>query len=296
MPTIALNGGGHASYEVIGHDGRSLLLLPGGPGFSAAVMRPDAKLFVDRCRAYLIDPPGSGGSVQLAANRDLTPAGHAGWYADVLDRLGVSGIDVLGHSFGGLVALSMAAARPELVRTCVCVSAPFVGVEVDTGDGESPTNEAALSRHADKAWYPLAREAFDSWTDVVLTTDDVTEVERLNRLLLPLYVAEPDRADVREALEQLGQASHLDLEAMKVWESGLYQRIDMRPVLPKVKTPVLIVAGDLDWLAGPQQARIGLQLLPQAEASILPNCGHIPAIEAPDKYRAAVYRWWTEHP
>jgi hypothetical protein len=45
---VELSGGRQASYEVVG-EGRPTLMLPGGPGFGAAYMRSDARLFATSC-------------------------------------------------------------------------------------------------------------------------------------------------------------------------------------------------------------------------------------------------------
>jgi hypothetical protein len=49
--------------------------------------------------------------------------------------------------------------------------------------------------------------------------------------ILPLCTAYPNRPDVREALEEARVALAVDLRAARVWESGLYQRSDIRPLL-----------------------------------------------------------------
>jgi len=79
-----------------------------------------------------------------------------------------------------------------------------------------------------------------------------------------------------------------DLAAVRAWEGGLYQRIDLRPLLPRIACPVLVVAGELDLICGPAQARPIADAIPGAQLVVIPDCGHMPAIEAPAAYRAAV--------
>ncbi|HKU94945.1 MAG TPA: alpha/beta fold hydrolase, partial [Vineibacter sp.] len=45
------------------------------------------------------------------------------YYDDVLDALGLDRIDLVGHSFGGMVAAEIAAARPDRVRRLVLIDA-----------------------------------------------------------------------------------------------------------------------------------------------------------------------------
>ena len=43
----------------------------------------------------------------------------------------------------------------------------------------------------------------------------------------------------------------VDLRAVKVWEGGLYQRGDLRPLLGRIECPTLVVCGALDLIGGP---------------------------------------------
>ena len=71
-------------------------------------------------RSLLIDLLGFGFSDRPGAF-SYTMAAHARVAAAVLDHLGLTGVDVVGHSMGGAVAVLLAHARPDLVaRLVVC--------------------------------------------------------------------------------------------------------------------------------------------------------------------------------
>jgi pimeloyl-ACP methyl ester carboxylesterase len=83
------------------------------------------------------------------------------------------------------------------------------------------------------------------------------------------------------------------LRAVKAWESGLYQRGDLRPLLPRVECPTLVVCGALDLIGCSSAVAprvVGAELL------VLPDCGHMPALEQPQSYRDAVLKWYVAHP
>ena len=290
--TVELGGGRRASYEVIGA-GPPALVLPGGPGYAASYLRSAARLFGDTWSCHLVDPHGSGGSTPPADPGDYSPEGHVRFYDEVREALGLPALTVIGHSFGATTTLTYAAIRPDAVVRAIAL-APFgFGAETNEAEGGSAAAamEHAISRHAGAAWYPAARDAWDNWTERVLATDDPAVVDQLMRDVLPLYFAHPDRPEIAAAIEEVRADIHGDLAASKTWEGGLYQTIDLRPLLGQIGTPTLIVAGELDLICGPAQAVPIAEHISGATLRMIPECGHWPSAEAPDELRRIVTGW-----
>lgn len=289
MATVSLPGGRRASYEIVG-TGKPTLMLPGGPGFAASYMRPDAELFADSLQSFLIDPHGSGASTPPAAPSDYSPEGHARFYDDVRQALGLDSVGVLGHSFGATTALTYAALFPRHVERCIAVGAFGIGTDVDASDGGEANAEleAMLTRHSNSPWYEEARPIMDQWTERILATHDPAEMETMMAKVLPFYMAYPDRPEVAAQLAEFRHHLKADLAAGKAWEGGLYQTIDLRPLLGKISCPTLVIAGELDFISGLAQARPIASAIPGARLLVIPKCGHSPGIEARAEYRQAV--------
>jgi pimeloyl-ACP methyl ester carboxylesterase len=180
MAEVGLPGGRVASYEVIGK-GRPALMFAGGPGFTASYMNGDAELLSDTLCSYLIDPHGSGSSTPPADSADYSPEGHARFYEQVRQALGLPEMVVLGHSFGGTTALTYAALFPESTQACVAVAAAGIGPEADALEGGAieAEFEALLLRHAGSPWYAAARPVMDEWTDRILAATEAAEMEHM---------------------------------------------------------------------------------------------------------------------
>jgi pimeloyl-ACP methyl ester carboxylesterase len=205
---------------------------------------------------------------------------------------------VHGVSFGGSVALTYAALFPEVTARCVAVSAFAVGEELDDEEGGDAATEmeSALARHAHAPWYPEAREIWDHWTERALAATDSGEVRNMLARVFPLYTAYPERPDVRRSIDEARAMLEVDLRAVKVWEGGLYQRGDLRPLLGRIECPTLVICGALDLIGGPAQSNQIAPRVQECDLLILPECGHMPALERPQPYRDAVLNWCAAHP
>ena len=289
MAEVALPGGRVASYQVIG-SGRPALMFAGGPGFAASYMTGDAELLSDTLQSYLIDPHGSGSSTPPADPADYSPEGHARFYEEVRQALGLPRMLVLGHSFGGTTALTYAALFPESTQACVAVAAFGIGPDADARDGGEAGAEfgALLARHAGSPWYEAARPVMDEWAERILAADDPAEMEQMMITVLPFYLAEPDKPEVAARLAEMSRMMKADLAAGKAWEGGLYQSADLRPLLGRIDCATLVVAGELDFICGPAQARPIAGHISGSRLAMLSGCGHIPSVEAPQEYRQAV--------
>ena len=89
-------------------------------------------------------------------------------------------------------------------------------------------------------------------------------------------------------LDELRSVLKANLAAGQAWEGGLYQSVDLRPLLGRITCPTLVVAGELDFICGPAQAQPIAAAITGSRLVVLGGCGHMPSIEAPGEYRHAV--------
>jgi proline iminopeptidase len=286
---IDLGHGRRAAYEVIG-EGAPLLYFQGGPGFSAALLREDAQLLADHFAVYLIDPAGSGGSTPPTDPSQYDHIGHARFYNDVRQALGIGSATIMGISFGGIVAMTYASLYPEASTCCISVASRAVGAEIE-GEDAAAEMQAFLDRHSRQPWYPQARKIWDEWTDRVLAAQDSREVDAMMAEVLPLYTADPDRPGVQAMIAVWRRDMKSDLAAVKAWESGLWQSIDARPLLGKIQCPTLVLVGALDLICGPAQGRLIVDSVPGAELVIVPDSGHFIPAEAPESFRDEIIKF-----
>ena len=108
-------------YGVAG-DGPPVLFLHGWALGSHAYKRALKRLAAMGCLVLAPALPGFGGTADLPSAR-LSFAGYADWLAGFLDAVEVRGpAVVVGHSFGGGVAIQLAHDHPARVRTLVLLN------------------------------------------------------------------------------------------------------------------------------------------------------------------------------
>ncbi len=92
-----------------------------------------AQMLSEGRSVYLVDLPGLGFS-GLPADEDFRISNIANTLKKLLEELRIGEVDLLGHSSGGLVALSLAQQHPGLVRSIVLVNTPISSTSIRLPD------------------------------------------------------------------------------------------------------------------------------------------------------------------
>lgn len=229
-----------------------------------------------RLHSIAVDLPGFGDSAP-PVGFDFTRQAHADVVIGLLDELDLGPIHLFGNSFGGAVAIEVAARRPELVASLTLISPAM------------PDLRPSLRRVSDRrmAWalLPIVGRRVRRQLAVV------TPEERASRLIR-LCFAEPDAVPphrVEEAAEELRERAHLPWAESALGETtrGLI-RSWMVPrsrslwfLLPGIEAPTLVVWGYEDRLVSSRKAPRTARMISRARLLVLPRTGHVAQMERP---------------
>lgn len=250
--------------------GPEVIVLHGGPGAHHDYLRPGMDALATGRTLVYYDQRGGGRSVVA---RDV-PVGWREQVAD-LDALrdvwGLGRLHLLGYSWGALLAMLYAVTHPERVASLALLSpAPAAmrerAVYDDALAARNATPELLAARHA------LQQSG--------LRTQDLAAYnQRLFELAVAGYFHDPARARDLHPFRVTGRTQQ------EVWHS-LGETFDLRPALTHLDVRAIVVHGDDDPipLATAQATAEALR----APCIVLPNCGHVPYVEAPEAFVAAL--------
>jgi proline iminopeptidase len=255
--------------------GPALILLHGGPGDTHHYLRPLVETLSERYTCILYDQRGTGRSplprrdaASLALPRFVDDLHAVARAYELTQPL------VLGHSWGAILALHAALADPSFAGKTALISLGPLNDQYGHAH-----NEALLTHFNDKEraqwaeWRAERRKALSLGDSVSVQLLD----NRMMRLRVKSWVARPE---LRESfLNAYFADPPVDRQVNTlVWES-LPHEFDFDG-LSRIHAPVWICQGEED--ANPlEQLRRLERALPAATTFVIPDCGHIPWIDAP---------------
>jgi len=252
--------------------GPPVLLLHGGPGLGFDYLRDLADELAHENDVAWYQQRGLEPS---AAEGPYTVAADVGDARRVLNALGWQRAYVVGHSWGGHLALHVAEAMPERLLGVLAVD-PLGSV----GDGRWPEFDEEIFRRTPEHVRARAREIDELST--AGAADDELALEGM-RLVWPAYFADPERAppmpEVRIATERSAEMVPSILAELPALEAGL----------PGIRVPVGFVHGSRSPmpLAASTDAA---ERIPDAWVEVVEGAGHFVWVEAPGAVRASLRR------
>ena len=253
------------------------LLLVHGFGASAGHFRRLIPVLAKKYKVYAVDLLGFGSSEKPIIEYSMEIWDEQ--IRDFLIEFVQKPVVIIGNSVGSLASLMASAEAPELVRGVVLLNC-----------AGGMNNKQAIDDWRIKLVMPLfllidfllkqpriARRLFDN----------VREKETLRKILLGIYPSNPEAVD--EDLVDMLHYPSCDVGALETFVSCITGPPGPRPetLIPKIKSPVLIIWGDSDSFT-PSDGPVGkyFRSLPssrsQTEFYHLPNVGHAPQDEAPE--------------
>jgi pimeloyl-ACP methyl ester carboxylesterase len=250
--------------------GPPVLLLHGGPGMGFDYLRDLADELAEENDVAWYQQRGQEPS---AAEGPYTVAADVEDARRVLDALGWQRAYVVGHSWGGHLALHLAEAMPERLLGVLAVD-PLGSI----GDGRWPEFDEEIFRRTPESVRNQARELDE--LSMAGEADDELALEGM-RLVWPAYFADPEQAP---PMPELQIATARSAEMIPSIQAELPA---LEAGLPEIRVPVGFVHGSRSPmpLAASTDAA---ERIPGAWVEVVDGAGHFVWVEAPGAVRASL--------
>lgn len=265
---------GDLYHEVIG-EGPPLLVMHGGLGFDHTYFRPWLDPLGELFQVIYYDHRGNGRSAQPA---DWSAVSHQSLIADADDlraRLGHERVTLLGHSYGGFLALEYALRFPDRLDGLILI-------------GASPAMDYGAAAFAIASARATPDQIAALQTLMTSPPADEATMRRLLEVVLPTYFHCYDP----ELGRRLVRRMKLSPAAYRQSLQFCLPAYDVRERLQEISAPTLVLGGRHDWFAppehGPERLHAGL---PNSELRIFESSGHLPFVEEPEAFVDSVIDW-----
>lgn len=187
---------------------------------------------------------GSGPAPWLDSVSDL-----ANYYLDFLEARGLQHVHLVGLSLGGWIGADLATRNSSRLASLTLVSSPGVYLP-----GCEPLDI-------------FLRSDAQFIDDLFFSSDIASRVKET--------ALDPSRED--DLLNNKVTTAKL------TWEPRLYDP-NLRKWLHRIKTPTHIVWGEQDRILPCAYAQEWARLIPGSQVTLIPECGHVPQVEAPETF------------
>ena len=270
-------------YRSVG-TGTPVVVVHGGPGMSHDYLAPQLiALLADEYRLIFYDQRASGRSSGLEDTSKLTMAQSVGDLDRLRLALGLKQMTLLGHSFGGLLAMYYAIEHPDAVSRLLLV---------DSSPASWALNFPYFLRTIAERQTESDRATLGAVAAAPGARNDPEAMARYYATYFRVFFVNPELSKkLVLGIDQHWLANNA-VTNDAIWASiGKY---DIHPRLSRIVAPTLILHGRSSVISM-QGAEAIAARIPRARLIVLRDVGHFPYIEVPQVFSAAVRAFvWPE--
>jgi pimeloyl-ACP methyl ester carboxylesterase len=231
-------------------------------------------LLSERHRVVRVDLLGHGGSEKPQSGYSMED--QAGLVAEALNRLGVEGAVVVGHSLGGTVATALAEQSSELVDRVV---------DVDQAPDDSFGDPSLVVR---LAYVPVLGQVMNRVTPDFVIKDGYEEA------FAPGYDLDRGFEDPDQVVEDLHAMTYTSFDEVADAERDYSGEIPLDERLATAAVPLLVVFGSEDQVYDAEEAIAAFEDVPGVRTAMIEGAGHSPNIEDPEQTARLILEFANE--
>ncbi len=217
----------------------------------------------DRYTLILVDQRGHGQTgfpVEPYTLADMVEDLYA-----LVQKLDVGPVHYVGHSMGAMMGPIFALAHPEALRSLALIGG--------SADAETP-------------------ERLGGYRQLIAAVRAGHQAPVAEKLT-GLFFSQTSRQKRPDAIARFVEDFQtIDGEGLHWTAEAVFVRPDLRPRLPEIALPALVMVGEEDVVTSPERARELVEGIPDARLVTAPRVGHFLPVEAPNLVTGALLDFW----
>ncbi|MBF4508220.1 alpha/beta fold hydrolase [Flavobacterium sp. JLP] len=266
----ATNSDASKTYYKIFGKGEPLLIINGGPGMNSNGFEGMAKILAETQETIIYDQRGTGKSKLKDVNsKTISMKIMADDIESLRKHLKIKKWNILGHSFGGMLASYYATIYPNSINKLVLSSSGGIDLTLRK-------TENLIERNLSK----VEKDSMNYWNDRIEKGDtSYTAALGRGKAMAPAYVY--DRKYVPIIAERLTQGNSTINSLL--WDDMQKINFDCSAKLKNFKNPVLIIQGKEDVISN-EIGELAHKTIPNSKLILLEHCRHYGWLDAKEKY------------
>lgn len=268
--------------------GMPIVVLHGGPDFDHEYLLPDLDRLAGSFHLVYYDQRGRGRSFSGQPPASVTIETEIEDVDRVREWTGHASVALLGHSWGGLLAVEFAIRHPDrvshliLMNTAPVSHADLLVLRRELVARRSPEQAAQMSALASDPAYQAGNIAADLEYYRIHYAAGLRRPELLDAVIRRLRIG----------FTSEGVVAARGIEDALSAETWSMEGYDLIPQLRRMPVPTLVIHGE-DDLVPVDIARRITSAIPGARLVVLADCGHFAFLEQPDRVCSAITDFLT---
>lgn len=275
--------GGKLYYQVVGK-GSPIIIVHGGPGLDQTYLLPQMMELGKKHQVVFYDQRGSGKS--LPTDLDIKFVNMNQFVQDIehiRQTLGYKKIILVGHSWGGMLAMSYAINYPQYTQALILMnSMPATSGGFD-----------AFIKEFKQRMEPIQHQIDTITQSQAFINGDPVAFKNYCRLLFEKYLYK--ESDIQKvSLNFSSETAKNQGKIEAVFSKSLFEtKYDIRSKLNQLKIPTLVIHGDADPIPLWTAKQIS-EAIPKAQLIVIEKSGHFSYAEKSKNVFSAINRFMDQ--
>ena len=262
----------------------NLVFIHGGPGDNSSSFRSMGKQLSSNFRMTLFDSRGCGLSTLNLSPDKLTITDYVNDLKELLDHLDIEKTILMGHSFGGAVAIEFTSVYPNRIEQLV-LSNPLISAKWAQNNRFEESYKLGLKENDTSKINTYNK--FKSG-DSISIWDEAKMLDARLMWYNPEIIDSVFSYDYSSlGYTQEGFESGFDI-IVSYYETGFFPNYSVLNKLEGLKVKTSIISGSSDLIVSESNLDAACKLIPNCNIYSIDKSGHFPFLERPDEFKKLI--------